>query len=113
MDTTPTAYEVRAEIHAPMLTSEERVTVAAIREYLKLKLRGANLRYALDILASGLVNANDTVFVEHAQPRAEWLSMFISSMELLLDDGLRYANERGKGIKIDRVRAVFKAIKVG
>lgn len=101
-----TTYEARVAAaiaqHAPKLSTQEAVAVAAIREYLKLKLRGANLHAAMSVLEGGVTNANDTVFIEHARPREDWLYMFVASMGTLLAD--RRQNER--------VLAVFKAIGV-
>jgi len=105
-------YEARAAEHAPKLTTEERAAVAAIREYLKLKLRGASQRYALDVFVAGIVNANDTVFVEHAQPRAEWLSMAVGSMAGLLADGYRHRDSAVTERQFARVVAAFHAINI-
>lgn len=106
-------YEVRRDeriaAHAAKLTSAEATAVAAVREYLKLKLRGPNLRYALNVHTEGLVNANDTVFAEKAQPREQWLYMFTASMGCLLVSASRVDLQ---GVNNKRVLEVFAAIKV-
>lgn len=93
--------------HAPKLTHVEKMAVDAVREYLKLKLRGKNLSLAVEIFQGGVTNANDTVFVERAQPREAWLEMFKGSMETLLSDRSYRDSIAGA-----RVVAVFHSINV-
>jgi hypothetical protein len=88
----------------PKLTDAEKAAVFAVREYLKLKLRGANLKAAMQVFESGLINANDTVFVERAQPRGEWLYMFMETMGGTLTTKPYSENQR--------VLEVFAAINV-
>lgn len=45
------------------------------------RIRNANLRDAVDgTLVAGLINANDTVFLERVRPVAEWERIFIDSI---------------------------------
>jgi len=97
--------------HAPSLTYVERTLVASVRSHVEAKLRGVNAEYALDVINEAIVNANDTVLVEHAQERSEWASMFVATMGSLLADGTRALDLASK-CDIKRVRAVFKSIHV-
>lgn len=97
--------------HAKSLTNVERTLVTSVSETVRAKLRGANLAYALDVIAEGMINANDTVLVERGRERSEWACMFVASMGSLLADGTR-AIDLASTCDVKRVRAVFKSIHV-
>ncbi len=106
-------YEVRRAEHiakhASKLTNVERTLIASLTEAVKAKLRGANLKYALDIITEGVVNANDTLFDEKAQERDQWADIAIASMGTLLVSAGRVDLQ---GVNNKRVQAVFASVHV-
>lgn len=76
----------RIAAHMNKRTTVETVLVQAVESHLLKSLRGENRDYALNIMAEGVVNADDTVHVERAQERSEWAWMFVASMAMLFGD---------------------------
>ncbi len=94
------SYERNGTAH---LSRAEQAAVAAVQNYLSRALRRKNVVQALYIVEQAVINANDTVFGEHARERAEWLEMFVGSAEVLL-------SERHVSTSFPRVLDAFKVL---